>query len=236
MRAVLLAAGKGERLKSVVDNIPKPMISYRGKPILQHNLELCRQFGIRDIFINTHHLPDVIRDYFGSGEKFGVNVHYSYEPELLGTSGALNSFREQLMDDNFFVIYGDNYSKYDLGLLKKTFAAAECIGVVAFHYRKDVSESGVGEFDETGKILRFIEKPKEGVTQSHWVSAGIYYLSPRIFDYIPSGFSDFGKDIFPRLLKEDIAIYGVCSKVPLRAFDTPELLRGSFAVGHDPEE
>ncbi|MFZ1082436.1 MAG: nucleotidyltransferase family protein [Candidatus Kryptoniota bacterium] len=233
MKAVLLAAGKGERLKGVVQATPKPMIEYNGKPLLQHNLELCKQHGIMEIYINTHHLAENIRAYFGDGTKFGVKIYYSYEPELLGTSGALNNFRSQLEGESFYVLYGDNYSRYDLQTLKTAFQNNRCIGVIAFHHREDVDQSGVGEFDEDGRIVRFLEKPSAGVTASHWVNAGIYYLSPKILNYIPRGFSDFGQDIFPRLLKESVPLYGVRSLVALKAFDTPELLRALLGDSGD---
>ena len=83
MKAVILAAGKGERLAVVTQSIPKPMIVFHGKPILEHNVELCRKFGVTEIFINTHHLPDAIRSYFGDGSQWGVHIEYSFEPELL---------------------------------------------------------------------------------------------------------------------------------------------------------
>ncbi len=225
MKALLLAAGKGQRLKGTVDNIPKPMISYMGKPVLQHNIELCREYGVTELFINTHHLPEVIQSYFGDGSSFGVRIHYSFESELLGTAGALNNFRDQLGEEEFFVLYGDNFSKFDLGSLTKEFHKHDCIGVIAFHQRDDVSHSGVGEFASDGQIIRFVEKPAPGITDSHWVNAGIYYLSPAILGHIPAGFSDFAKDIFPGLLAKNVALYGVRSDIPLKAFDTPDLLR-----------
>lgn len=229
MKAVILAAGKGERLRGVVDNIPKPMIGYNGKPILQHNVELCRDFGIRELFINTHHLPEVIRSHFGDGSVFGVSIRYSFEEHLLGTAGALNNFRENLGKEEFFVLYGDNLSNFDLSSLVKEFQRHECIGVIAFHHREDVTQSGVGEFGPDRRILRFVEKPKPDTTDSHWVNAGVYYFASSIFEYIPpAGFSDFGKDIFPALLQKGIALYGVCANVELKAFDTPELMRSAL--------
>ncbi len=228
MKAVILAAGKGERLRGVVDDVPKPMIIYKGKPILQHNIELCKATGIGEFFINTHHLPEVIQSCFGDGSAFGITVHYSFEEEILGTAGALNSFREQLIGEPFFVIYGDNFSQFDLSSLITEFHKHDCIGVIAFHYREDVSQSGVGEFAADGRIKRFVEKPGPGESNSHWVNAGIYYLSPDILDYIPPGFADFAKDIIPALLGRDVALYSVCSKTELKAFDTPEMLRESL--------
>ena len=89
MQAIILAAGKGERLKEITQSIPKPMIEFNGKPILQYNIELCKKYNINEIYINIHHLPEKITDYFGNGERFGVNIKYSYEEELLGTAGAV---------------------------------------------------------------------------------------------------------------------------------------------------
>ncbi len=230
MKALLLAAGKGERLRGVVDDVPKPMIIYKGKPILRHNIELCKAIGIREFFINTHHLPEIIQSYFGDGSAFGITVHYSFEEEILGTAGALNSFREQLIGEAFFVIYGDNFSQFALSSLITEFHKHDCIGVIAFHYREDVSQSGVGEFAPDGRIIRFVEKPNPGITDSHWVNAGIYYLSPAILGHIPAGFSDFAKDIFPALLAQDTALYSVRSDTPLKAFDTPDLLRDALGT------
>jgi NDP-sugar pyrophosphorylase family protein len=228
LKAVILAAGKGDRLKNVTSHIPKPMIEFRGKPILEHNVNLCKRYGVTDIYINTHHLHQVIQDYFGDGSRFGVSIHYSYEQTLLGTSGAVKNFFNYLDSDPFFVIYGDNYSDYDLSLLIKKQKQCNAFIVIGFHWRDYTDESGVAEFNANGRILRFIEKPKPGESESHWVNAGVYYLQPDIHSYIPDGFSDFARDIFPKLLTNDIPLFGVCSKTEVRAFDTPEMYRDSI--------
>ena len=220
MKSIILAAGKGERLGNITNNIPKPMIKVDGKPILEHNINLCKKFGITEIYINLHHLYNIITDYFGDGDKFGVKITYIIENELLGTSGAVKNISKLYSYINpFYVLYGDNYSNYNLNLLKSTSKTN-----IAFHYRKDVTNSGVAEFDKENRIISFIEKPKENETSSHWVNAGIYYLQPKILDFIPDGYSDFAKDIFPSLLKNNFPIYGVCENIELKAFDTPEML------------
>jgi mannose-1-phosphate guanylyltransferase/phosphomannomutase len=222
LKAVLLAAGKGERLKNITEKIPKPMILYKGKPVLEYNIELCKKFGIKDIFINTYHLSEKITSYFKDGSQFGVNISYSEEKELFGTAGALNHFKEYLTEP-FYVIYGDQISDYNLGLLEKKFNETKAIAVLGFHYREDTSHSGVAEFDENNRIKRFIEKPKPGESNSKWVNSAVYLLSPEIFRYINNGFSDFGKHIFPELINADIPIYGVCENIPVRVFDTPDM-------------
>ena len=228
MKAVILAAGKGTRLREITHSIPKPMVKYKGKPLLEYNLLLCEKYGIKEVFINTHHLAEIITSYFGNGEKFNLKINYSYENNLLGTAGALNNFKEYLENEPFFVLYGDNVSNYPMNKLIEKFYAQKTIGVIAFHYREDVSQSGVAEFDKNDRIIKFIEKPSPGITKSKWVNAGIYYLSPRIFDFIPNGFSDFAKDVFPQLLRKQIPFYGVKQKEDVKVFDTIEMLRSSL--------
>jgi NDP-sugar pyrophosphorylase family protein len=225
MKAIILAAGKGERLGKITKRIPKPMVKFNGKPILEYNVELCRKSGITDIYINVHHLSDVIIDYFGDGKRYGLRINYSHENELLGTSGAVNRIAHlspDFLNEPFFVIYGDNYSQYNLNSDKYNVTCA--IGVIGFHYREDTSTSGVAEFDPSFRITSFIEKPKQDETLSHWVNAGIYYLSPKIVNFISDGISDFASDIFPMLLQKNIPIYGVCEKTDVKAFDTLEML------------
>jgi len=228
LKAIILAAGKGERIKKISQSLPKPMLSVNWKPILQHNIELCKKFGITEIFINTHYLSDKIIDFFKDGSNFGVDITYSFENEPLGTAGALNNFRKYINDDNFFVIYGDNISNFNLNSLVKKFEEVNSIGVIGFHYREDIANSGVAEFDKNGKINLFIEKPSANQTQSHWINAGVYYLSSKIFNYISKGFSDFAKDVFPLLLEKNESLYGVCSDSDVLAFDTPEMYKKSI--------
>lgn len=229
MNALILAAGKGERLIEVTKVTPKPMIIFGGKPILQYNIEMCKIFGIKNLFINTHHYSEQITSYFKDGTEFGVNISYAIETELLGTSGAINNFIEYFTDEPFFVIYGDQFSDFNLTSLIEKYNMHESMGVIAFHHREEVIHSGVAEFDENLRIKQFIEKPKTGETESHWVNAGIYYLNPRILDYIPDGFSDFGRQIFPELLRLGLPLHGICENKEVKVFDTPEMYNKSFS-------
>jgi NDP-sugar pyrophosphorylase family protein len=234
LKAIILAAGKGERLKEITQDLPKPMINYKGKPLLQHNIELCKSYGIKDFYINLHYLPEKIKEYFGNGKELGVDIKYSFESEPLGTSGAVRKItsdywnKDSNRDEFFFVIYGDNFSNYDLNVIEKKIKDTNSLAAIAFHFRQDTSHSGVAEFDENQRILKFIEKPKPGESQSHWVNAGIYCLKTEILSFIPEGFSDFSKDIFAELLRRDKAIYGVCNETDVKAFDTPDMYKKSF--------
>lgn len=232
MKAVILAAGKGERLKNITNEIPKPMIRFRGKPLLQHNIELCKSHGITEIFINTFYLSEKITEYFGDGAGFDVDIRYSPEKELLGTAGAVKYIAEHFWDspqtEPFFVIYGDNFSEYNLKALLDKYYEIRPMGVIGFHYREDVSHSGVAEFDSSGKILNFIEKPLPGKTDSHWVNAGVYLLNPEILKFIPNGFYDFAKDVFPAILENKLPLFGIKNRNLVFAFDTPEMYSNSI--------
>lgn len=227
MKAVILAAGKGSRLQLRTTTTPKPMLDFHGKPILEYNINLCRAHGITELFINTHHLANVITDYFGDGKKFGLSIIYSFEPELLGTAGALNNFKHHLSNKPFFVLYGDNISQFNLTEFQNHHLAAKALATIACHYREDVSASGVVECDPSGRIVKFLEKPAPGLTSSHWVNAGIYCLSPNVFNFIPNGFSDFGKDIFPQLLANNQSIHAICEHEKVLAFDTEAMFQNA---------
>jgi NDP-sugar pyrophosphorylase family protein len=228
----LLAAGKGTRLGSLSQRTPKPMLEIAGKPILQHNIELCRKHGITDLFINTSHLAGRITDFFGDGTKFGVRVKYSYEPELLGTAGALNNFREELRAGPFFVIYADNFSDFDLTEIFRFHVKKLGIATIALYAKEDVSMSGIAVLEQDQRVVRFIEKPNAREQDSNFVNAGIYVLSPRVFSYIPSGFSDFGRDIFPTLLSNGEEVFGIVMQGRLLAADTEDLYKMALQDTH----
>jgi NDP-sugar pyrophosphorylase family protein len=204
------------------------LILVKGKPILEYNIELCKTHGVTALFINTHHHAKQIRNVIGDGSRFGLAISYSYEPELLGTAGALRNFKEGIGSDPFYVVYGDNLSDFDLLSLRNKTEAVKALGTIGFHRREDVSSSGVAEFDKDGRVLRFIEKPTAGESPSHWVNAGVYHFANEILSLIPEGSSDFAKDIFPNLIRQGLPIYGICSDANVSAFDTPEMYYSSF--------
>ena len=234
MKALILAAGKGTRLGGITKKLPKPMIELNGKPILEHNIEICKQAGIKEIFINLHHLPEKITKYFGDGSRFSVKITYNHEKELLGTAGALRDFKNDIGNDSFFVIYGDNYSTFNLLDLKNFNTKKNGDASILYHWRKNVASSGISEFNNDHRILKFIEKPGEKYAKEDWVNAGIYYFNNRnIFGYI-SKFDDFARDLFPKLIAEDYKLFGYKDKIELLAFDTPELLsRNKYNQKHN---
>ena len=224
MNAIILAAGTGSRLGEITRETPKPLLEVGSKPILQRHLEMCAAAGVENVCINTHYLPDAIRKFVGDGSRFGVTAHFSYEPELLGTAGALVNFREQLRTAPFLVIYGDNVLTIDVADLTRFHRTKEALMSIALHYRDDVSTSGMVVLDANQRITQFIEKPARELQVSHLVNAGIYLCEPEILDRIPSGSPDFGKDIVPTLLTNDQRVFGYTLDSDVIAVDTPELL------------
>ena len=224
MKAVVLAAGRGQRLGELTNSRPKPMIEINGKPVLEHNLEMCRKAGVHDIYINLHHLPDIITNYFGDGSKYGVHITYNYEPNLLGTAGALIPFKKELKNEPIFVIYGDNYISFDLLHLKLFNEKMNADISILFHWRKDISNSGIAIFNSKDRITKFVEKPLDTNNNGDWVNAGVYYIEKyNIVDLIESN-DDFGIDVFPKLISMDYDLYGLKTSADLIAIDTPELL------------
>lgn len=224
MKAVLLAAGEGKRLRPLTDRVPKPMLPLMGKPLLEHHLLSFARFGINDVLINLHHLPDVIKSYFGDGERWGVRITYFQEQELLGTAGALRPMIKELSKDLFFVVYGDNYVTCDFAQMKLLHLEKKAFATVAFFEGGEFRKSGVMGIDDELAISHFVEKPTQAEIEKHqprFVNAGIYMLEPEIFDYIPqTGISDFGTDIFPKLIAHRKRVVGYPLRQPVYSIDT----------------
>lgn len=227
MKAMILAAGEGTRLKPLTKSVPKCMAPIGGKPLVEHTIERLHQYGITEIIINLHHLPHVVMDHFGDGRKWGVNITYSNEKEPLGTAGGVKNV-EWFFDGPFFVWYGDNISTCDLTRLYAFHQAKGGLGTIALHYREDPMASGIVALGENDRISRFLEKPGPGQVFSHWVSAGIFVLEPQLLQAIPAdGAPDFGRDVFPALLVQGAALYGyrMSQSEGLWWIDTPEDLQ-----------
>ena len=146
MKAMILAAGKGTRLLPLTKNLPKCLMPLAGRPLIDWQLSWLKKHGVTECVINLHHLPDQVRTHCGDGAAFGLHVEYSFEPELLGTAGAVKKVADFFADAPFLVIYGDNFSQWDLGGLAADSGRA-ALAVMAVHWREDVTHSGMVETD-----------------------------------------------------------------------------------------
>ena len=225
MKAFILAAGLGTRLRSLGLDVPKVMVPIGGKPLLEHHLELFKRQGIREFIVNLHYLPEKITDYFGDGRKFGVSITYSHEPELLGTAGAVKKMETDLRGGSFIVFYGDNLVRVDFAPLVEFHRARQAEVTVALFASPEPWTGGVVETDSNGGVLRFVEKPDRKQVSTNLISAGILILEPQVLDVIPAGqFYDFGRDVFPKLLAERRPVYAMEPKAYIQDVGTPERL------------
>jgi NDP-sugar pyrophosphorylase family protein len=225
MKAFILAAGLGTRLRSLGLDVPKVMVPIGGKPLLEHHLELFKRQGIREFIVNLHFLPEKITSYFGDGSRFGVSITYSHEPELLGTAGAVKKMESELRGESFIVFYGDNLVRVDFAPLLEFHRIRQAQATVALFASPEPWTGGVVETDSNGRVLRFVEKPDRKQVSTNLISAGIFVLEPQVLDMIPAGqFYDFGRDVFPKLLAESRPVYAMAPKAYIQDVGTPERL------------
>lgn len=209
MRAMILGAGLGTRLRPLTDNISKPMIPVVNKPIMEHVIELLASQDIRDLIVNLHYEPEIIRQYFADGSKWGVNLTYSYEKCLLGTAGGLKKVKDFFDDRTFIIFSGDLLTDIQLGPLVDFHKKRGALATIALTKVEDPSKYGVVKTDKYGRIIAFQEKPSREEAVSNLISCGIYIFEPEIFDFIPAGKSyDFGKELFPFLFEKGERLYG----------------------------
>ena len=202
MRAMIMAAGKGTRLRPITDLVPKPMAPIVDRPALYHMLRLLKRHGISEAIINLHHLPDAITGYFGDGASMGLKIEYSFEPELLGTAGGVKNNEAFLAGGTFLVVSGDGLTDIDLTGLVAAHRRRQSIATLAVNEVADPSLFGVVVADDDDRVLGFQEKPPREEARSRLCNCGIYVFEPEIFDHILADqFDDFGSRVFPHLLQ-----------------------------------
>ncbi len=209
IKAVIMAGGEGRRLKSVTGSLPKPMVPLLGKPLMERCVELLKANGIYDICATLRYNPGPIVDYFGDGERFGVNITWRIETQPLGTAGGVKACMDFLGRDPFLVLSGDAACDFDLRRLIDEHARSGAAVTVALYECGDPLRYGVAVPDEAGDVRCFIEKPDWPRVVSDLVSTGIYVVSPRAMDSVPDGeMFDFAADLFPALLRSGERIHG----------------------------
>ena len=220
---MILAAGRGERLRPLTDSVPKAMVPIGDKPLLEHVVRLLADHGFQELVINLHHLPDVISDHFGNGTSWGVDIRYSREEELLGTAGAVRRM-SSFFDEPFLVYYADNLTNADLGGLWRDHGAADASVTVGLLWMPDPADRGIVGIDAQGRIDRWLEKPEpQQIFADYLINGGIYAMRPEVLDAIPSsGAPDFAADVLPQLLADGHRLYGHRLQGQLLSTDTPE--------------
>lgn len=222
MKAMILAAGKGTRVRPLTYDLPKPMIPLLGKPVMAYLVEHLRKYGVTEIMVNVSHLHEKIEEYFGEGEQFGVQIGYSFEgyikengeivAEPLGSAGGMKKIQDfgGFFDDTTIVLCGDALIDLDLkaALLEHRRKGALASVITREVPWDKVSSYGVVVADEDGRITRFQEKPSQQDALSNFISTGIYIFEPEVIDMIPSGVQfDIGSQLFPLLAEKGMPFY-----------------------------
>jgi mannose-1-phosphate guanylyltransferase len=215
MKAMILAAGKGTRVRPITHTTPKPMIPILQKPVMEFLLELLRQHGFDQIMVNVSHLAEEIENYFRDGQRFGVQIAYSFEGRIedgeligaaIGSAGGLKRIQDfqPFFDDTFVVLCGDALIDLDLTeAVRRHRAKGAMASLITKRVPRDqVSSYGVVVTDPDGRVLSFQEKPAVDEAASDMINTGIYIFEPEVFNYIPSGEPfDIGADLFPKLVE-----------------------------------
>ena len=197
MKTVILAGGKGTRLKPYTTNFPKPLMPIGDMPILEIIIRQLKSQGLKDIIITAGHLGELIMTFFGDGSKFGVNIMYSKEDEPLGTAGGLGLIKEELKE-TFLMINGDTLTTLNFSDLINYHRRNGAIATIALKKRQSYIDFGIVELSTDNTLKGYTEKP----TISHLASMGIYVFEPRVLEYIKLGerldFPDLVKTLISR--------------------------------------
>lgn len=200
-----MAAGLGTRLSPITDFVPKPLVPVANRPALEHLLARLPEAGVREVAINLHHHADAVRAAFGDGSRLGLEIHWSYEPELLGTAGGAGPVADFLREpgEPFMVLSGDGLHAIDLGALVRRHREAAAVGTLTVLEIEDPSRFGVCVVDEGGLIREFQEKPPLAEALSRLASCGVYCFESRVLDRLPPAtFYDWAHDVLPAMLAD----------------------------------
>ena len=222
MKAMILAAGKGTRVRPITYTTPKPMIPILQKPVMEFLLELLRQHGFDQIMVNVSHLAEEIESYFRDGQRFGVEIGYSFEGSIddngklvgkaIGSAGGMRKIQDfkTFFDDTFIVLCGDALIDLDLTAAVKWHREKGSIATIVTKSvpKEEVSSYGIVVTDNEGRVKEFQEKPTVEEAKSTNISTGIYIFEPEIFEHIPSDVEyDIGGDLFPKLVEMGAPFY-----------------------------
>ena len=199
-KAFILAGGEATRLRPITYEIPKPLLPVKGIPLMEYGIRLLTKYDVREVVIALRYLSHKIREYFGDGRKFGVEIHYTEEQEPLGTAGPLRLAKEQLTEP-FFMLSGDILCDIDLGQFAQFHQAHGGLGTIAVTTVEDASRFGMIIL-QNNRIIDFVEKPEKKQQTSPYINSAYYILEPEVIDRIPEGYCMIEKDIFPNLAKE----------------------------------
>ncbi len=214
MKALILAAGEGTRLRHLTSHRPKPMLPIHNRPLLAYTIEWLRHHHIDEIALNLHHCPTLISNYFGDGRRFGVSITYSSETDLMGTAGAAKQL-QSFLTETFVVVYGDVFTNLDLSRLvalhinSRNTREQGSLLTMALHKVSDPSQCGLVQLNDAGRVTHFVEKPLPSQVFTQLAFSGIAICEPALLSYIPANAKvDFGHDLIPKLIVNQMSVFG----------------------------
>lgn len=203
-----MAGGLGTRLRPLTHLRPKPMVPVVNRPILEHTLELLRQHDITEILMLLYYMPDTIKDYFGNGSEFGVNIEYITAKEDFATAGAVRLAASKLRN-SFLVISGDIITDLDLSAFLDFHRAQKAVGSMALSRVADPAAFGIVDLDSSNRIMRFVEKPGQDEIFTNLVNTGVYVFEPDIFELIAENQKVyFERSVFPAMAEHEQPLFG----------------------------
>jgi NDP-sugar pyrophosphorylase family protein len=201
MQALILAGGKGTRLRPLTVYTPKPVVPICNRPFLLYQIDTLRRAGITDITLSLSYQPFKIEQQLGDGTDFGVKITYTVEPQPMGTAGAYK-FAEDLIREPTVVFNGDIVTDLDLESVIREHDERKAIATIVLAPVENPSAYGLVETHDDGRVKRFLEKPKADEISVNTINAGTYILDPKVLDVIPAGENfSFEYGVFPELLK-----------------------------------
>ncbi len=209
MKAMILAAGLGSRLRPLTDKLPKPLLPVGDRPVIYYHLALLKRYGITDIIINTHYLAERLIGALGDGARFGVHITYSEEPVILGTGGGIKKMQPLLGDAAFLVINADILVDIDLGLLSAFHQEKKAAATLALRDDPNLSQYGIIEIDNNDQIRNILSKaPCTQQALRKRMFTGVHILTPTVFDYIPPMAFHSITDSYIEMLKKEERLFG----------------------------
>ncbi|MFC2073283.1 sugar phosphate nucleotidyltransferase [Campylobacterota bacterium] len=229
MKAVVMAGGFGTRIQPLTNSLPKPMLPIINKPMMEHTMMTLKDLGITEFIVLLYFKPEIIKDYFGDGSDFGINITYVVPDDDYGTAGAVKLAQEYIGDENFIIISGDLVTDFDFQKIFDYHAEKKSKLTITLTSVDNPLEFGVVIANKEGRIEKFLEKPSWGEVFSDTINTGIYIIEPEILNYIPRHENyDFGKDLFPSLMREGIDLMAGHAEGYWRDVGNPESYRDVY--------
>ena len=221
MKAMILAAGLGMRMRPLTEKIPKPLLSVNGAPIIHYTLNFLKKYGITDVVINLHYLADQIKESLGNGSSFGMNIAYSFEPEILGTGGGIKKAEGFLSDSAFVVINSDVFIDVDLKDVLRFHKERNATATMVLRKDENVEKYGAIGIDKENRIRQFLNIIKSDEALTRLMFTGIHILEPKVFDYLPEK-GCINRLAYPEMIRKGEHVFGYVMDGYWRDLGTPE--------------